>query len=174
MALGPDLSEYPANPTRAAARDHLLLAAWRKIVVGQTDCPALALELSAACGVGATATHAAIMAFLTALAYAGRRRLRVGYPGCPGVTRDERQLLDLVAAAQEGAELEVEAHLRWLTRAALRPAAVAATEALAEVLTAQRLTARPQPASAPPDRGCALCLCRATPPGLTARSSQAP
>lgn len=136
MAIAPDLSEHAV-----ATADHLLLAAWRKIVIGQTDCPVLALELNTACGGDAGTTQGAILAFLTALAYAGRRRLRVGYPGCPGLTRDERQLLDLVAAAQRDARVEVEAHLRWLTRSDLRPAAAAAVAALAADLTAHRLVA---------------------------------
>ena len=165
MALSPSLSEDAATAAQAAARDHLLLAAWRKIVIGETNCPVLALELGAACGGGAAATHGAILAFVTALAYAGRRRLRVGTPGCPGMTRDERQLLDLVAAAQDGAETAVEAHLRWLTRPDLRAAVIVATAALAAVLTAQHLTVRQPQAPARPDGGYALCLCSAATPG---------
>lgn len=159
MALRPDLSEHAAATETAAIRDLLLLSAWRKIVVGQADCPVLARELGAACGADAGTTYGAIMAFLTALAYAGRRRLRVGYPGCPGLTRDERQLLDLISAAQHGAAMVVEANLRWLTHYDLRPAALTATAALAAELTRHGLTLGTGVASAIPERPCAPCLC---------------
>ena len=134
MTLSCETSGYPAD---IACYDHgrrLLTSVWRKIVVGETDCPVTRRELFATCGGDAAAMHAAIVTFVSALAYAGRRRIKVGYPGCPGLSGDERQLLALLAAAQVNDRLGMEAHLRWLTRYDLRYAVVLAAEALAETL----------------------------------------
>jgi hypothetical protein len=52
------------------------------------------------CGEDAGEVLATFYTFLQALAYAGRRRLQVGYPGYAALTLDERQMLVLIAAAQ--------------------------------------------------------------------------
>ena len=76
---------------------------------------------------------------LRALAYASRRRLHVGSPGCTMLTRDERQLLTLIAAAQAEDGARFEAHLRWLARAERRCGLAIAARALGAALAAHDL-----------------------------------
>ena len=104
-----------------------LVWAWRRIIVGRGDCPAVARALALHCGEDAGEVLATLSTFLQALSYTARRRLQVGHPGCAGITADEQQLLALVAAAQAGEAPLMEAHLRWLVRPDARiPAAIAA------------------------------------------------
>ena len=56
--------------------------------------------------------------FLQALAYAGRRRLQVGYPGYAALTLDERQMLVLIAVAQRDDPMRLDAHLEIIALAA--------------------------------------------------------
>jgi hypothetical protein len=80
--------------------EHLLVWSWRKIVAGGGGCPLIAREFSLSCGEDASEVLATLYTFLQALAYAGRRRLEVGYPGYTSVTTDEWQMLVLIATAQ--------------------------------------------------------------------------
>jgi hypothetical protein len=52
------------------------------------------------CGKDAAEVLATLCTFLQALAYAGRSRWEVGYPGWTSLTVDERRILNLIAAAQ--------------------------------------------------------------------------
>jgi hypothetical protein len=119
--------------------EHLLVWTWRRIGVGRSNCPLILREFSHACGEDAAEVLATFCTFLQALAYASRRRLQIGHPGCLALTGDERQLLTLVAAAQVDHSAHFEAHLRWLARAELRPALAIAVRALATALTAHDL-----------------------------------
>src|SRR5262252_5579273 len=69
-----------------------------------------------------------------ALAYAGRRRLQIGYPGYAALTRDERQILILIALAQRDDPMRLDAHLQIIGLAARRPA-LAVTVALSAQLS---------------------------------------
>jgi hypothetical protein len=130
--------------------EHLLVWSWRKLVIGGGDCPVLSREFSELCGEDAGEVMATFVTFLRALAYASRRRLQVGHPGSMDITGDERQLLTLVASAQAGQAVLLEAHLRWLARAELRPAVAIATRALATALAAHGLLL-PLPETPAPD-----------------------
>jgi hypothetical protein len=114
--------------------EHLLVWSWRKIVAGGGGCPLIAREFSLSCGEDASEVLATLYTFLQALAYAGRRRLEVGYPGYTSVTTDERQMLVLIATAQRDDATGFEAHLRILARSALRPALAIAAHALGAAL----------------------------------------
>lgn len=56
----------------------------------------------------------AIRSILVLIALYGRRPLRLGPPGWPGVTTDEIRLLQLYAAGQRGSADAVRAHLAWM------------------------------------------------------------
>jgi hypothetical protein len=75
---------------------------------------------------------------LAALAYASRRSLSAGHPGCEWLTGDEHQLLNLIAAAQAEDQDLFEANLRWLARAALRTSLAMTANAFAQALHAHR------------------------------------
>lgn len=53
---------------------------------------------------------------LQGLALGARRKLRLGFPGVPELTPDERALVQLIAAAQGGDRMLLEAALLWLAR----------------------------------------------------------
>ena len=123
-----------ADTAEISLAEHLLVWSWRKIVTGRADCPLIAWEFKRFCGEDAAEVLASLCAFLRALAYAGRPRLQIGYPGCAVLTADERQCLLLIAAAQTGDEVRFDAHLRWLARAGFRPALSISARALGTAL----------------------------------------
>jgi hypothetical protein len=114
--------------------EHLLVWSWRKIVTGRGGCPLIAREFSLSCGEDASEVLATLYTFLQALAYAGRRRLKVGYLGYTSLTTNERKMLVLIATAQRDDPASLEAHLQILARAALRPALAIAARALGAAL----------------------------------------
>jgi ABC-type multidrug transport system ATPase subunit len=68
-----------------------------------------------------------------------RRRLTIGSPRCLSITSDERQVSTLLAAAQAGAQAQLEANLRWLARPDQRHVLQIATGTLATALNATDL-----------------------------------
>ena len=122
------------NDPGLSGGERLLIWTWRKIVTGRASCPLIAREFVKLCGEDAAEVLATLSTFLQALAYSGRRDLQIGYPGCPSLTTDERWLLSLIAVAQADDEERIDAHLRWLARATLRPALAIAARALATAL----------------------------------------
>jgi hypothetical protein len=116
--------------------EHLLVWTWRRIAAGRGDCPLIPREFTRACGEDAAEVFVTFCTFLRALGCASRRLLRVGPPGSATLTRDERQLLSVIAAAQAGDDARGEAHLRWLARAELRHALAIAANALGAALAA--------------------------------------
>jgi hypothetical protein len=117
----------------------MLVWTWRRLAAGRSDCPVIAWEFSRRCGDDAAEVLATFCTFLTALAYVGRRRLQVGYPGYPGLTGDERQCLILIAAAQANDTARFEAYLRWLACSEFRPALAIAARALGTALKLHNL-----------------------------------
>jgi hypothetical protein len=71
-----------------------------------------AREFSLLCGKDAAEVLASLCTFLQALAYAGRSRWEVGYPGWTSLTVDERRILNLIAAAQSDDAKRFETYLR--------------------------------------------------------------
>jgi hypothetical protein len=98
---------------------------------------------------------ATFVAFLEALAYASRRQIVLGHPGYLGLTADERQVLTLIAAAQNGRPALFDAHLTWLAKADRRQTLVIGAGALASALSANdlRLMAPDPQAPMRSDRG---------------------
>jgi hypothetical protein len=133
MVVG-DRANRETDMTGLSYAEHLLVWSWRKIVMGYGGCPLIAREFSLLCGEDGGEVLATLHTFLQALGYAGRRRLEVGYPGYTSLTVDERKMLVLIAAAQSGDATRLEAHLRILARAALRPALAIAVRALGTAL----------------------------------------
>jgi len=92
MAAG-NRASYEADVCGLSCGEHLLVWSWRNIAAGRGGCPLIAREFSRVCGEDAGEVLATFYTFLQALAYAGRRRLQVGYPGYAALTLDERQML---------------------------------------------------------------------------------
>jgi hypothetical protein len=105
-------------------------------LLGNTNCPALARDFALAYGPDAVDVYMTFCTLLAALAYASRRALSAGHPGCDWLTGDERQLLTLIAAAQAEDEVLFEANLRWLARAELRASLAMTANAFANALRA--------------------------------------
>jgi hypothetical protein len=116
--------------------ESLIVRTYRKILLGNKDCPILARDFAALYGADAGEIYLTFCTLLYALAYASRRPLRVGYPGCVSLTSDERQLLILIAAAQAEDNACFEGHLRWLTRRELRSSLLITLNAFANALRA--------------------------------------
>ncbi|HVJ55532.1 MAG TPA: hypothetical protein VM689_23935 [Aliidongia sp.] len=117
----------------------VLVCAWRKIVTAGGECPLVYRDFADFCGEDAGEVLATFGTFLRVLAYASRRKLRVGHPGSTDITGDERQILAMLAAAQAGEADLLAAHLCWLARTELRHALTLAIRALGSALGANGL-----------------------------------
>lgn len=126
--------------------EHLLVWALRRMVKGKDYGPLVGQEFADTCGEDGREVLATLHAFLLALIHTCRRELSIGHPGCPSLTADERQVLQLVAAAQNGKEAQFDAQLRWLATDDDRPALAMTARALAFALGHNHLTLTP-PAS---------------------------
>src|ERR1700744_2250725 len=117
----PSLS-VPSDPGLMGLTDAqcLIVRTFRKILLGNKNCPTLARDFALAYGGDGVEVYMTFGTWLAALAYASRRPLSAGHPGCDWLTGDERQLLTLIAAAQAENEALFEANLRWLSRTDLR------------------------------------------------------
>ncbi|HEY1506933.1 MAG TPA: hypothetical protein VGF92_21710 [Stellaceae bacterium] len=133
----PSLFETPAAKLNGLTEPQcLIVRTFRKILLGNRNCPALVRDFALAYGADAVEVYMTFRTLLAALAYAGRRPLSAGHPGCAWLTDDERQLLNLIAAAQaEDGDL-FEANLRWLARADLRASLAMTANAFAQALRA--------------------------------------
>jgi hypothetical protein len=114
----------------------LIVRTFRKILLGNKNCPTLVRDFALAYGGDAVEVYMTFCTLLAALAYASRRPLSAGHPGCDWLTGDERQLLTLIAAAQAEDRPLFEANLRWLARADLRGSLAMTANAFANALRA--------------------------------------
>ena len=130
----------------AGTGEHLLVGILRHMAAA-APCPVVARRLTEAFGEDAGEVSATLGAFLRALAYAGRRRLSVGHPGSIVLTRDEVQLLALLAAAQAAEPAWLDAHLCWLAKSDRREPLALAALALGTALAAHgyRFSGAPPP-----------------------------
>ncbi len=142
MLVG-DRDNRETGATGLSYAELLLVWSWRKIVTGGGGCPLIAREFSLLCGEDASEVLATLYTFLQALAYAGRRRLEIEYPGYISLTVDERQMLVLIAVAQSGDSDRLEAHLQNLARGRLRSALAIAVRALGTALNQHHLRLSP-------------------------------
>lgn len=123
--------------------DHLLLWAWRRITFGQAECPLLVREFLEACGPEGAEVFMTLRVFLHALGAACPYRLSLGMPGGSTLTRDERRVLTLLAAAQTGDGALFEHSLDALARREWRHVVAMAGNALAKALAVNGLHVRP-------------------------------
>ena len=123
----------------AADAQHLLVRCWRRVAAGRGYCPSIAADFTECCGRGAGEVLATFQVFLAALGYASRMTLQFGHPGDPGLTRDEQQVLALIAVAQGRKPWLLDAHLSAIARSDARLTLAIGTAALAEALCAHDL-----------------------------------
>ncbi len=136
----------------------LLIWTWRRMALGHARCPLIDREFRGLFGEDAGEVRAAFAAFLDALAYAGRRKLSVGFPGCAGLTPDEWRILTLMAAAQNDRPALFEAHLSWLARAEDRHILAIGVSALARAFLAHGLCLAPPMTTRPAARGSRVAV----------------
>ena len=130
-------SEMPAARLKGLTDAQcLIVRTFRKILLGNKRCPALARDFVLAHGPDAVEVYMTFCTLLAALAYAARRPLSAGHPGCDWLTGDERQLLTLIAAAQAEDRDLFDANLRWLARVELRVSLAMSANAFANALRA--------------------------------------
>jgi hypothetical protein len=155
----PDPPVARPPPTSSCGAIHWLVDAWRHRAVGNGAPPTVVRAFADVCGSEAGDVYATFDAFLRALAWAGRRRLRIGYPGAPQTTVDERRALALVAAAQAGHAAYFDAHLQWLARRDAAFVLTVTARALAAALTSHgSLLPLPSPSVRPWSRPRSLAL----------------
>jgi hypothetical protein len=118
--------------------EHLMIWGLRRIVTGRGVDGLFLDECRHAFGDDGADAAGGICLFLCLLGRSARRVFEIGSPGALVLTRDERQILTLLAAAQAddeaGDQIRLQAHLRWVATPAHRPALVRATMALARLL----------------------------------------
>lgn len=102
----------------------LLIEATRRLAVGREQCRLTLQAFDVTFPGDGREMLATFRVFLQAVAYASRRRLRVGLPGTMCLLPDEKLLLGLIAAAQTGDRSLLDDYLCWLTRADRRMSVV--------------------------------------------------
>jgi hypothetical protein len=112
----------------------LLIGALRRAAAGHEGCALTRRDFAIALPGDADEVLVTFRAFLGTLAHGGRRKLRIGLPGSALTMPDETLLIALLAAAQEGNDGLVDAHLCWLTRPGARASVAITTRALATAL----------------------------------------
>ncbi len=144
--------------------EHLLVWTLRRQVAVGTACPVLRREFAATCGADSTEVLSMVRICLDVLIRGARHRLVIGHPGACHLTGDERQVLNLVSAAQDNDHPRRDALLCWLMRADLRQQATAAIEMLAAMFAAHNLLVTPAavPVTAASPRRLMLAFARPT------------
>ncbi len=105
--------------------EQLLVFGWRMLVAGRAHCGVLHAELEVHAGEEARSVLAGLSAVLLALGQGSRKTISVGHPGCALVTQDERNVLALLATAQQCDEEVLAVRLCWTVRSECqRPALV--------------------------------------------------
>ena len=136
--------------------ERLLIWALRRLVMRPDVCRVVIREFTGVCGEDGGEVLATMRVFIGALGYLPRRRISIAHPGSCALTADERQILALIAAAQEGEPARLEALLCWFARLDGRDQLALAAGALARAFDANglRLCAalpppQPRPATRP-------------------------
>lgn len=155
------LSDFPSGggPARPAG---FIIEAWRHAALGNPNTAKLLQDFQRHCGAAAESVFESWFIFLRVLGRESRRRLRVGHPGCSGMTPDETQLLSLLAAAQSGHWALFDARLCWLAPNGARAKIAAAAMILADALSrcGADLSQWLAPAAAPGEAGAFLSVVR--------------
>ncbi len=109
--IKPPMSPYVADLTEG---EHMIVWSLRRIAVAKTWCPLIDFELARIFKKHQGDVRAAFQQLVSILADHGRRRLRLGLPGMPTLTVDEKLILAILAAAQAQEPIRLKAHLTWL------------------------------------------------------------
>jgi hypothetical protein len=150
--------ETPSDIRDLIRPEHLLVWTLRAIAIGQGDCPRLSQAFEAACGPQGSHALMTYFALVRMIGVTGRRRLRLHAPGCLCLSADERAILAVIAAAQDGLRTgdtaRLKAHLRWLVEGEPDQTFIHASNVVAHILQAngQRLPLRTRSVG-PDDRG---------------------
>ena len=99
---GIDLDEPVGGFQTLARGAQLMLWSFRAIAFGHADCPALQRTLQVALGSAAEEAFSALFVAVRMLGWCARRKLGLHAPGCDNVSPDERWLLTVFVAAQQG------------------------------------------------------------------------
>jgi hypothetical protein len=127
----PDPS-FPIDLADLAYGEHLIVWAFRAFAKGR-DCPIVRREFDHGCGARAGEAFGAMRVFVQQWATRGRPIVPAP-PGGLTLTRDERALLNLFAAAQTGDGAGFAAHFRALTGSASNPIVERAVTLVAEAM----------------------------------------
>jgi hypothetical protein len=114
--------------------EHLMIWGLRRIVTGRGVDDLFLDECRHAFGADGPEAMGAVCVFLCLLGRSARRAFEIAPPGALTLTRDERRILTLLAAAQAEDGAWLEAHLRWLAAPVHRTALATATISLARLL----------------------------------------
>jgi hypothetical protein len=101
-----------------ARGEQLIVWSLRAIALGHAECPALRRTFEVALGSSAEEAFAALFLAVRTLGWGATRKLRLHTPGCACVSADEREVVALLALAQEGVD---EASLRRRVAALVSP-----------------------------------------------------
>jgi hypothetical protein len=140
--------ETPGDIRDLRRPEHLLIRTLRAIAIGHGDCPRLGRAFEAVCGPQGGHALMSFFVLVRMIGVAGRRRLRLHAPGCVCLSSDERAMLAVIAAAQDGLRTgdtaRLTAHLRWLVEGEPDQTFIHASNVVAHILQAhgQRLPLR--------------------------------
>lgn len=141
--------------------EHMVVSSLRKIVARRDlVCPVIRREFAQACGKDADEVLTIFRAFRDTLGLTARRRISIGHPGWFGLTGDERQILGMIGAAQDGDQARLAAQVCWFARGDRQRLLAGAVRALAAAFAAHELLvfSPPPPNKAGPIGGPPLGL----------------
>lgn len=127
----------------------LLVWTMRRMVIRRGLCALASRDFDREYGGDGGEVLGAFAVFVTMLGHSARRRISVGHPGCCGLTWDERQILSVLAAAQDDDPPRLCALLCWLVRPELQQSLALVARALATAFAVHGLVISP---AAAPDR----------------------
>lgn len=137
------MQEIATPPTEIWAlerQEHLVLWSFRVVGGGRARCPTLRATFVHLFGEAADEALGALYALVMVIGRTGRRRLTIHPPGCVGCTADEQVLTAMIAAAQDGDDARLDAHLAWVLGRPADTVVRCAVHALAQILSRHRLT----------------------------------
>ncbi len=122
--------------------ERLLVRTLRRLARGWDLCAGLTREFADTCGKEQAAeVIGTLRLFLGTVGCTARRRVTVAPPGWSELTADERQILSLIAAAQEADEPRLAALVCWFARLEVQPLLSHASRELAMAFASHELGA---------------------------------
>ncbi len=114
--------------------EHLMVWGMRRIVTGRGVDGLFLDECRHAFSTDGEDAAGAVCVFLCLLGRSARQVFEIAPPGALTLTRDERRILTLLAAAQAEDPVLLDAHLRWVSVPGYRPALAEAAVTLGRLL----------------------------------------